>query len=61
MDMILKLLLLLILVGICDYPFFKYYLKEEDKRQGDISLKMILLMFLMLFFMPLFWGFFILR
>lgn len=61
MDFVLKLLLFVLIVCVCDYSFFKSFLKEETRAKGDITLKMILLMFLMLFIIPLIVGFFILR
>ena len=61
MDFVLKLLLFVIVVCICDYSFFMRFLKEETRSKVDITFKMILLMFLMLFIIPLIVGFFILR
>lgn len=52
--MLLKLLLIVIIVGACDYPLYTFFLEEERKAKGDYTLLMYVLM--MLFVMPLVWG-----
>ncbi|WP_202107996.1 hypothetical protein [Succinivibrio dextrinosolvens] len=48
-----KLILIIVIICIVDYPLFNLSLKEDKKSQDGTTLKNHLIIFLMLFIVPL--------
>lgn len=56
-----EIILFILAVGITDYCIFGFLEKEEIKTKEKHTLKRWLLIILMLFIAPLFWGSILLR